>query len=198
MMRILGRRAMFAPLCGVLLLAACSTPAPVMRTDFPPLSYEYLPPIRLSVASVKIENHVTIVPNDFSPQSPVLPTDALARMANDRLKASGNSGLLVFSIDQASIVRTDTGLTGVFEVHLDIQGANQQQVAYASARVTRNYAGDITDMRGTLYDMTKQMMDDMNVELEVQIRRTLGDWVQHVSTAPAAAPVQSQQLTPTP
>jgi hypothetical protein len=191
------RRVLLAPLFGVLLLAGCDS-TPPLRTDFPALTYDYLPVLHLSVASMEIENRATLVANDFSPQSPVLPTDALTRMAGERLQASGNSGKAVFVIDQASLVRTRTGLLGNFAVHIDVQSADHQHVAYASAKVTRSYTGDLDDVRGTLYDMTKQMMDDMNVELEVQVRRTLGDWLQNVSTAPREAPVQSQSLTPTP
>ena len=191
------RRVLFAPLFGVLLLAGCDS-TPPLRTDFPPLDYSYLPVLHLSVASLAIENRAMVVANDFSPQSPVLPTDALTRMATERLQASGNSGRAVFVIDQASLIRTNTGLLGNFAVHIDVQSADHQHVAYASAKVTRSYTGDLEDVRGTLYDMTKQMMDDMNVELEVQVRRTLGDWLQNVSTAPREAPVQSQSLEPTP
>jgi len=198
MTRMIGRReATLSSLIGVLMLAGCSD-QPVMRTSFPALSYTYLPALRLSVASVEIQNLAPITANDFSPQSPVLPTDALAQMATDRLVASGSSGRAVFVIDQASLVRTPTGLLGNFAVHIDIQSADHQHVAYASAKVTRTYTGDIDDLRGTLYDMTKQMMDDMNVELEVQVRRTLYDWVQNVSTAPPPAAVQSESLTPGP
>jgi len=200
MTRSLGRRqALLAPLLGAWLLASCDdddTPPP--RTNFPPLTYNMLPVLRLSVGSLIVQNNAPIVPNDFGPQSPVLPTAALTEMADDRLQASGNSGSATFVIDQASIVRTDTGLVGNFVVHIDVQSADHQHVAYAQARVTRTYTGDIQDMRGTLYDMTKQMMDDMNVELEVQIRRTLPDWLQNISSSTTVAPVQSQSLTSAP
>ena len=180
MTRMIGRReATLSSLIGVLMLAGCSD-QPVMRTSFPALSYTYLPALRLSVASVDFR--------EWNGQA----------LATDRLVASGSSGRAVFVIDQASLVRTPTGLLGNFAVHIDIQSADHQHVAYASAKVTRTYTGDIDDLRGTLYDMTKQMMDDMNVELEVQVRRTLYDWVQNVSTAPPPAAVQSESLTPGP
>jgi len=199
MTRSIGRRqAVLAPLLGMCLLAACSDDEPPPRTNFPPLTFSYLPVLRLSVANISVEDHAGIIANDFSPRSPVLPTDALTLMANQRLQPSGDSGSAVFVIDQASIVRTDTGLFGNFAVRLNVLGADQQPVGYAAARVTRTYTGDIDDMRGTLYDMTKQMMDDMNVEFEYQVRRTLGDWVQLTSTPSTVAPVQSQSLTSPP
>lgn len=192
--RVIGRRlSLLAPLCTALLMAACSEEPPA-RTNFPPLNYSYLPVLRLSVASITIKDEAPIEANDFSPQSPVLPVDALTLMANQRLQAAGTSGTAVFVIDRASLIRTDTGLVGNFAVHIDVQSSDHQHVAYASAKVTRTYTGDLSDLRGTLYDMTKQMMDDMNVELEVQIRRTLGDWLQNVTPASELAPVQSQTL----
>ena len=199
MTRSVGRRhAMLAPLLGAWLLISCSDEEPAPRTNFPALDYSYLPVLRLSVASIAIDNRATIIANDFSPQSPMLPTDALALMAMERLQASGDTGRAEFVIDQASIVRTDTGLFGTFVVHINILSADNQRVAYAMAKVTRVYTGDIGDLRGTLYDMTKQMMDDMNVELEYQIRRTLADWLQIAAPTSSVTPVQSQSLTSPP
>jgi len=68
MTRMIGRReATLSSLIGVLMLAGCSD-QPVMRTSFPALSYTYLPALRLSVASVEIQNLAPITANDFSPQ----------------------------------------------------------------------------------------------------------------------------------
>jgi hypothetical protein len=50
-------------------------------------------------------------------------------------------------------------------------------------------------LRSALYDMTKQMLDDMNVELEFQIRRSLRDNLQSTTTAPAPPPVEQQDLS---
>ncbi len=191
---MIGRRlSLFAPLCAALLLAACSD-APAPRTDFPALSYSYLPVLRLSVSSLTVKNQAPIEANDFSPQSPTLPVDSLGLMATQRLQAAGTSGTAVFVIDRASLIRTDTGIVGNFAVHIDVQSSDHQHVAFASARVSRTYTGDVTDLRGTLYDMTKQMMDDMNVEIEVQVKRTLTDWLQNVAPNANLAPVSSQAL----
>lgn len=193
---ITRRQALFVPLLATLALAACGQNEAPIPHDFKPLTYNYLPVIHLSVGSIAVENHATVIANDFSSQSPVLPVDALTRMAEDRLSAGGNTGRALFVIDQASLVHTDTGLLGTFIVHLSIQDASGQDVGYAQAQVVRTYTGDLSDLQGTLYDMTKAMMDDMNVELELAIRRNLGNWLQSVSTAPAAAPVQTESLPP--
>ena len=47
-----------------------------------------------------------------------------------------------------------------------------------------------------LYDMTKSLMDRMNVEFEYQVRRSLGGWLLPGGAPPA--PVQQQPLTPGP
>jgi hypothetical protein len=58
--------------------------------------------------------------------------------------------------------------------------------------VTRQHIGHVENIHQTLYDMTRQMMDAMNVELEYQIRRSLRDWLAPANVAPAA--VQRQPL----
>jgi hypothetical protein len=49
------------------------------------------------------------------------------------------------------------------------------------------------DLPSTLYDMTKDMMDTMNVEFEFQLRRSLGNWL--LPEGAPQAPVQQQPLT---
>ena len=46
-----------------------------------------------------------------------------------------------------------------------------------------------------LYELTREMMDDMNVEFEFQVRRALKDWLQEADTVPEPAPVESEELT---
>ncbi len=63
------------------------------------------------------------------------------------------------------------------------------------ARVFRRIDTDSGDERGTLYDLEKQLLDALNVELEYQVRRNLKDWL---VAAPSAvpAPVNAQPLPP--
>jgi hypothetical protein len=51
-------------------------------------------------------------------------------------------------------------------------------------------------MPGKLYDMTKSLMDRMNVEFEYQVRRSLAGWLLPAGAPPAA--VQQQPLTAAP
>jgi hypothetical protein len=180
-----------ALLVSPLLLAGCGGGTP-MRRDFPPLRYDYLAPLRLNVANVELGPPPQPGPLDAS--NPAPPGPALLQMAQDRLAAGGSSGRAVFTIDQADISRIPNGIEGALAVHLDVLSPEGTRAGFAEARVSRRAVGIGSDLRGALYDMTRQMMDDMNVEFEFQVRRALKDWLQDVSTAPPPAPVEQQPL----
>jgi hypothetical protein len=166
--------------------------------SFQPLHYDYLPKIRLNVGSVEVEDHsAPIGPNDVAGSSPVIPAQALDQMAHDRLVAAGVAGTVHFVIDQASILREPSGaLDGQFGVHLDIGGAGGGRTGYAEAHVARTHVPgpDPEDDRANLYNLTRQMMDDMNVELAFQIHKSLGPWL--VTGDGVPAPVMAQPLPP--
>lgn len=185
---LLSRRlALTAPLW----LAACGDDGPP-RT-YPPLRYDYLTPLRLNVASVDFA--ALPAPGPLDGQSPVPPGPALRQLAEDRLSAAGSSGRAVVTVDEARIARTGSGLDGTFAIRLDILSASGVKAGFAEARVARRVSGIDRNLRGALYDMTRQMLDDMNVELEFQLRRSLRDYLQATTTAPAPAPVQKQDLS---
>ena len=178
-----------------LALAACGGEK---QRDFPPLHYNYLLPLRLNVAEIRIEQRFVPsgVPPDVSELDPMPPVDALRNMAADRLQALGASGYAVFNILNAGLVRNEDTITGTFEVELDVYTAPNVRAGFADASVTGSYTGDLDDMRGRLYEMTKSLMDRMNVEFEYQIRRSLGGWL--VSAGAPQTPVQQQPLVVTP
>jgi hypothetical protein len=115
-------------------------------------------------------------------------------MATDRLLAFGGAGKAVFVIQEASLIRQHSTILGNFAVELDIYPSGPTRAGFAQARVTRSYTGDIDDMASTLYDMTKVMMDTMNVEFEFQVRRSLGAWL--LAEGASQAPVEQQPLAP--
>ncbi|HVB66647.1 MAG TPA: hypothetical protein VNE67_02175 [Acetobacteraceae bacterium] len=176
-----------------LLLAACGgeAPAPVSYT---PLDYSYLPPLQLNVARVEVEQH--FIPSDQPPSvnqyDPVSPTAALRRMAVERLKPFGSAGRAVFVIENASLVQGGDTITGTFTVRLEIYTSAGTRAAFAEATVSRQVVGEVHNLSETLYLLTRQLMDRMNVELEYQIRRSLGDWL--VAPGAQAAPVQAAPL----
>lgn len=199
--RVSRRAALTAlSLCLPALLAACGRSSP--PTSFAPLGWDYLPPLKLNVAVVNIDD--AWVPNSDGPDlgdlAPTPPVAALRKMAEDRLVAAGTSGQASFVIDDASIVQSRDKYQGTFAVHLDISTSNGTHSGYAEARVlrTRNIDDDSPEgERAELYALIKQMMSDMNVELEYQIRRSLHDYLlTGAPAAPAPAPVQQQELAP--
>jgi hypothetical protein len=178
-----------------LALAACGgLPKP---RDFPPMTYEYLPQIRLNVASVEIDNRFVPASRDeVSDRAPIPPIVALRQMANDRLKAFGSSGKAVLVIKDASLVRGSNEIVGRMVVELDVYTSDNQRAGFATAQVDQRRSGEITDLQGILYDLTKTMMDRMNVELEFQARRSLRDWLMPETPKLSAEPVQQQDLAP--
>ena len=166
---------------------------------FSPPNYSYLTPIRLNVASITTEDRSPPHnPNGLDGLSPVRPLDALKEMANDRLVAVGTAGRAVFVIDEAGISRGNGGIDGLLAVHLDVfAGDADTRAGFAEARVVRRRTSNDTgeNSAGVLYDFVTRMMDDMNVEFEFQVKRSLHDWLQTAETTePPPAPVQTEDL----
>jgi hypothetical protein len=165
---------------------------------YEPLRYDYLTPLRLNVAAIEIEQR--FVPSgaapDVSQYDPVPPVRALRAMAEDRLQALGGSGQAVFVIQNATLTRRGDRLFGNFSVELDVYSGPGERAGFAQAGVSGSYTGDLDDLPGHLYDLTKSLMERMNVEFEYQVRHALGSWLLPVG-APEM-PVQQQPLTETP
>ena len=177
--------------------AACASETVVRSYPMP--SYGYLTPIRLNVASIEISDRTAPVPPDsIEALSPLRPVDALKQMATDRISAAGTLGRAVFVIDQALLRRVSGGVEGMMAVHLDVfAGASPDRAGFAEARVARRRTSTDTgeDLRGELYDFVVKMMDDMNIEFEYQVKRSLRDWLQVTAgVAPPPPPVQTQDL----
>ena len=116
-----------------------------------------------------------------------------ATWPTDRLQAFGTAGQAVFVIQEASLIRQRDTILGSFAVELDVYTSANTRAGFAQARVTRSYTGDVDDLPSTLYDMTKNMMDTMNVEFEFQVRRSLRAWL--LPEGAVQTPVQQQPLT---
>jgi hypothetical protein len=189
----------------VLTLSGCGDDEPPPPPSFPPLHYEYLKKLRLNVGEIDIEDQShPLGNNDVSAQCPVPPAQALNRMAHDRLFAAGSSGRASFVIDRASILRGPGDvLDGEMDVHIQVTDAAGTPLGLAEAHVSREHVpgSDAENGQVVLYDMTRQMMDQMNVELEFQLKRSLRPWMVEntaipapvtVQTLPPAAPVPAQ------
>jgi hypothetical protein len=197
-MRISRRAALTAPLIAITLAGCGGTSVPA---SYDKLSWDYLPRIRLNVASVTIDDSWTprAGTREVGFLAPTPPVDALRRMAEDRLVAGGNSGRANFVVEDASIVQTRDSYAGTFAVRLDVTTSDGARSGFAEARVSRTRAirdGSEAGTRAELYEMVNQMMTDMNVEFEYQIRRSLRDYLQATAPeAPEAGAVDTEQLS---
>ena len=132
----------------------------------------------------------------LSPEQPIV---ALRQMAQDRLFAAGNSGRARFIIEDASIIQGSTQYQGNFAVRLELTAGDGTPRGSVEARVvgTHNITDDDPDdVRADLYDLTKRLMNSMNVELEFQISHSLRNDLQPSTPTAPTAPVQSQDLAP--
>jgi hypothetical protein len=189
--RALSRR---STLLVPLFLATCSSEAPAPApASFDPLHFDYLTPIDLNVSSIGTEQQFVPGPGDLGAYAPVPPIQALRQMAQDRLHALGPSGRAVFVILDASIVRAQGSYIGDLAARLDVYASDGTRAGFAEARASRTRAIDSNPIAPTLYEMTKALMESMNVEFEYQVRRSLRDWL-IVTPAPAPPPVEEQPL----
>ncbi|MFL5279442.1 MAG: hypothetical protein ACJ8AW_00175 [Rhodopila sp.] len=184
-----------------LVLAACG--GGEEEQAFEPLRFNYLPPIQLNVAKIDIEQRFVPagVPPDVSSEDPVPPVAALRAMAADRLQAFGTANRAVFAILDASMMRTGDVISGTFAVSLTILDDNGAQRGFAEARVQARHGGRADNLRSVLYDMTKSMMNDMNIEFEYQIHRSLKSWLTSAvapDTPVEQAPLDGSQPAPAP
>ena len=174
----------------VVALAGCSSPP--LAQNFPPLDYSYLPPLVLKVANVNIVNNYVPGPDTAAllAQDPEPPANALLGMLNHRVVASGAPGMGTVTIQTASINQVGGQLTGTLTVDVSVASPDGRSTGYAEASVTAaRSAPDPNapqgDMQAALYSLTKQLMDDMNVQLQYQMQHNLSGWLSWA--APGAA-----------
>lgn len=182
----------------VMILSAC---AHKDTTQYAPLTYDYLTPIFLNVGQISIQDHSNAnqYPRDISNLSPTPPAMALNNMVNNRLKARGTSGKAIFTISRASLQENnDDAVYGQIDIRLDIYNNNNRKVGSIQVSTNHTYQtdhnkGDL-DSRANLYDITQKMMQDVNVELEYQIRNHLEPWIVDATGTPISDSIKTQDL----
>jgi len=180
-----------------LAVAACADEAPA---TYPPPSYDYLTKLELKVGRVEIDD--SWVPRGAARRvdhlAPVTPREAMRRLAEDRLVAAGNAGRAVFVIEDASIIRGPRNYEASLAVRLDMADDAGNRIGQATARVAQMRPvrdGSERAMRDDLHAFVRDLMAEMNVEFEYQVRRALREALQATSgSAPAPAPVEAQSL----
>lgn len=188
-----------------LALAACAggeEPAPL-----PPLvtGYRHLTPIRLNVLAVEVADPAPGAVRINDP-APLRPEAEMRRMAEDRIVPMGTEGTARFIIAAAQFTRERLaaagGLTGMFSgepgerlacrlaCRLEILSAEGRRVGFVEAEARRNRTlPDGTSAAARLRaaeEVVRQAMEELNVEFEFHIRRTLRAWLVEGTTPPPA------------
>jgi hypothetical protein len=179
------------------LLAGCETQVP--HAQFPELTYSQLPPINLNVARVDVvqQYHPPGKKPHVEQLFPVVPALAAERWARDRLRAVGNDGVVRFTVVYAGVVevplKRTTGIQGMFtvdqserydgaiEVKIQILDGQGNELASVSTRAARSHSvpEDITLLgrEKAWFEMTEQMMNDLNTALDQQIKQNFAQWL---------------------
>jgi len=177
-------------------ITGCATPPPQNR--FPELTYAHLGKIRLDVSQISIvtEYKSPFAPPNIEQDMPVLPEKAMRRWAADRLVATGTPGHTAqFVITDAKVIDTKLaktpGLRGVFTTdqsdRYDTSFAARIVVqpdpgnfghAQATASATRAQTVPegitVNEREKVWFDLVEATMNDLNAELERQIREHMG------------------------
>ncbi len=182
----------------------------------PPLvtGYRHLTPIRLNVATIEVAEPEPGAVRVTEP-APIRPEVEMRRMAEERLVPMGTEGRGRFLIQMAEFRRerlgSSGGLSGVFagdpgerltvrlQARLEILDGEGRRVGFveAEARSQRTLPAGTSDAarRRAAEEVVRQAMDQLNVEFEFQVRRTLRAWlVEGASPAVAPAPVEREDL----
>jgi hypothetical protein len=175
-------------------LSACSSSPPPPPQVFSPLTYNYLPPIRLTVSNVTLQNQYVPDPAaaTLDGENPSPLADTIMAMAQHRLVANGTPGTATFTIQTASIEPVGDNYVGNVSVRLDVVSADGRKTGYtvASVNVTQT-APDAdasqNDVQAELYSITKQLMDRLNVQLQYQIQSNMSSWVSYGTNAAVPA-----------
>jgi hypothetical protein len=177
----------------ILFVAVGSCAAPPPRQEFAEITWTHLTPYKLNVARIEVvsEFKPTFKPPHVEHFFPVPPEKAVRRWIQDRLLASGPSGVAKVTIKDASATEAelrqgkDEGVRGYFtteqaqrydlavEVVIEIYNDRGFKVAFTSARAERSQTvpEDITlnGRERVWYDTTEALMKDFNAVMEKNI-----------------------------
>jgi hypothetical protein len=175
------RALLLAPLA----LAACASGGEA--PPLPPLveGYAHLTPLRLNVREIVVEPPGLGPSRRVDAPAPVNPVAEMERMARERLFAAGPSGRAVFSIETASLARErlsggsllfapEERATVVLRGRLEVQAGEGGPGGFVTAEVRRTATGPADGGEAArAATLVRRAMEDMNVELEFQVRRNL-------------------------
>jgi hypothetical protein len=190
----------------LLALAACGGSPPPPQ-NFAPLDYSYLRPFVFKVANISVVNNYVPGPDEaqLNANNPAPPAPALLAMLNHRMQPSGAPGNGTITVQTASITEGGGNLNGQMTVDINLTSGDGRSTGFAEATVSATQPapdGDnnAPDMQAALYQMTKKLMDEINVQLPYSITHNIPSWVdwtnpQAGGPAAAAGAIQATPLT---
>jgi hypothetical protein len=199
-------------LSALLPLAACG--GQEEPATLPPLvtGYRHLTPLRLNIVEVEIADPAPGAVR-VAEGAPLRPEAEMRRMAEERLVPMGTEGTARFMVAAAQLTRerlpAQGGLGGMFAgdpgerlqcrllCRLEILSPEGRRMGFveAEARRTRTLP-DGTSPSGrqrAAEEVVRQAMDELNVEFEYQIRRTLRAWLVEGNAPPPRTPVNPEE-----
>jgi hypothetical protein len=173
-------------IAATLALGACTSAPP--RPQARQISFANLAPISFDVARIEVvqQYQPPQVPPNVEHLTPVQPTDAIRRWANERVRAMGSNGTMRVIIKDASITETHlkptTGVRGTFttdqserydgrlSVDLVVEVPSRQFQGYTGATVSRTISvPENVSLQGredAWHSLVERMMADLNAKLE--------------------------------
>lgn len=176
-----------------LALAACGTTPPA--PTFAPLNYSYLPPILLKVSQINVVDSYVPTPSQVqtAAMDPVPPAVALMTMLKQRLQPAGQPGTGTVTVQNVYVDNVNGTLMGQMVVDVNLASADGLKTGFTEAGVsateTAPDSDNPDDMRAALYELTKRLMTNMNVQLQYQIQKNMPSWISWTNNGAAAAPV---------
>jgi hypothetical protein len=193
-------------------LAGCASGSSPPPPPAGPPDFSFLNRLRLDVAEVLVEDRLPPPgPNDRGARARPPVAEYLRAVARDRLLAEGTSGRAVASLQDAAITEVrlptrgslftteiDTRFDGRMKLRIDVIGADGQPAGFTEAEVTRSQSVlenvDAAGRARIVQELAKQLADALNVELEFQARRGLGQALLTGPRAPSVGEVQQEDL----
>jgi hypothetical protein len=177
------------------LLAACETEVPARQ--FPEISFANEPPIKLDVASIKVENKPAppSTKGSIVYDLPVTPSSVAQKWAEQRLKAVGRSGTAIVHIEKASLVeqklKKTEGLRGMFttdqteryigemQISVSVSSGHGQATARAESRSSRTVAEDasLADREKLWFDMVEHLGHEVDSVLDREIHKHMAEYI---------------------
>lgn len=168
-----------------MLAAACGGRQEPVPIPPGPLSFKHLTPLPLNVADVEIpEEAPPMPPGEIGAGLVPSPAEAVRIMARDRLLAVGTTGQARFSVTQAQVVAGRDALSCLLACRLEILSPFGSRLGFVEAEARRSVSGPEATRPRAPDALLRRAMDDLNVEFEFQLRRSLRDWLSAMAPGP--------------